>query len=403
METISIILGGGAGSRLFPLTCLRAKPAVPFGGYLRLIDIPLSNCINSKIDKIFVLTQFNSESLNRHLAQTYRFDFFSKGWVDILAASLTQEKSDWYQGTSDAVRQNLRHFKSLSFDNYLILAGDHIYRMDYREFLKTHIDSKADVTVACIFKSKKELSEYGVAEVDLFGRIKKFIEKPKKDLLKNLPEKNLVSMGIYIFKRKVLEKVLQNNELSDFGKDVLPFLLLKGYSLQCHKFDGFWEDVGTIKNYFKANLILTKKNPPFKLNDPNWLFYTHPRFLGASKIENSKLEDVLLAEGSEVIQSSIKNSIIGLRSIIGKNCEIENSIIMGNDYYSEEIGGKKLGIGENCLIKKAIIDKNSYIGKNSIIWNKGKIQNLDGNNFYIRDGILIIPKNSVIKDNSKIP
>lgn len=403
METIAVILGGGAGSRLFPLTLMRAKPAVPFGGYLRLIDIPLSNCINSRIDRIFVLTQFNSESLNRHLAQTYRFDLFSKGWVDILAASLTQEKRDWYQGTADAVRQNLKHFKSLSFDNYLILAGDHIYRMDYREFLKTHLGSKADVTVACTFKSKKELSEYGVAEVDLFGRIKKFIEKPKGDLLKNLHEKNLVSMGIYIFKRKILEKVLQNNELSDFGRDVLPFLLLKGYFLQCYKFEGFWEDVGTIKNYFRANLILTKKNPPFKLNDPEWLFYTHPRFLGISKIEDSKLENVLLAEGSEVIQSKIKNSIIGLRSIIGKNCEIKDSIVMGNDYYPKEIGGRKLGVGENCLIKKAIIDKNSYIGKNSIIWNKEKINHLDGENFYIRDGILIIPKNSVIKDNSKIP
>jgi glucose-1-phosphate adenylyltransferase len=403
MKIISIILGGGAGSRLFPLTLLRAKPAVPFGGYLRLIDIPLSNCINSKINKIFVLTQFNSESLNRHLAQTYRFDLFSKGWVDILAASLTQDKSDWYQGTADAVRQNLRHFQSLDFENYLILAGDHIYRMDYREFLNTHLNSKADVTVACTFRDKKSLSEYGVAEVDLFGRIKKFIEKPKGGILKDLPEKNLVSMGIYIFKRNILENVLQNNELSDFGRDVMPYLLSKGYFLQCHKFDGFWEDVGTIKNYFNSNLILTRKNPPFKLNDPEWLFYTHPRFLGTSKIENSKLENVLLAEGSEIIQSKIKNSIIGLRSLIGKNCEIENSIIMGNDYYPKEIGGKKLGIGENCIIKNAIIDKNSYIGKNSIIWNKKKIKFLDSENFYIRDGILIIPKNSVIKNNSKIP
>lgn len=403
MNTIGIILGGGAGTRLFPLTLHRAKPAVPFGGYLRLIDIPLSNCINSDINRIFVLTQFNSESLNRHLAQTYRFDLFSKGWVDILAASQTIEEMDWYQGTADAVRQNLRHFSSLKFENYLILAGDHIYRMDYREFVKTHISSGADITVACTYKNKKEVKDYGIAEVDLFGKIIKFIEKPKGEILKGLPDKNLVSMGIYIFKRDVLEDVLQNRNLRDFGKDVLPHLLEKGFFLQCHKFDGFWEDVGTIKNYYKANIILTKKSPPFRLNDPNWLFYTHPRFLGTSRIENCQIEDVLLAEGSYIKESKIKNSIIGLRSLIEKNCQIEDSVIMGNDYYPEEIGGRPLGIGENCIIKKAIIDKNSYIGKNSVLWNKKNIKNLDGKNFFVRDGILIVPKGTILPPDTRVP
>lgn len=403
MNIIALILGGGIGTRLFPLTLLRAKPAVPFGGYLRLIDIPLSNCINSEINQIFVLTQFNSESLNRHLAQTYRFDLFSKGWVDILAASQTYKEAQWYQGTADAVRQNLKHFTSLKFDHYLILAGDHIYRMDFNDFLKTHINAKADITVACTFKSKKEVKDYGVAKVDLSGKIIKFIEKPKGEVLSKMPEINLVSMGIYIFKRKVLEDILENKDLGDFGKDVLPFLLQNGAFLQAHLFKGFWEDVGTIKNYYKANLILTKKNPPFKLNDPNWLFYTHPRFLGTSKIENSKINNVLLSEGSEIKESKINDSIIGLRSLIEGGCEIEKSIIMGNDYYSKEIGGKPLGIGRNCVIKKAIIDKNSYIGKNSILWNKNKIKNMDGKNFFIRDEILIIPKNSAVPENSKIP
>lgn len=403
MEIIGIILGGGVGKRLFPLTIMRAKPAVPFAGYLRLIDIPLSNCINSNINRIFVLTQFNSESLNRHLAQTYRFDLFTKGWVDILAASQTNEEKNWYQGTADAVRQNLIHFKNLKFNHYLILAGDHIYRMDYRDFIKTHLSSNADVTVSCTFKNKKKGKDFGVLDVKPYGVIKKFIEKPNPKVIENFPEKILVSMGIYIFKRKVLEAVLQNKNLSDFGRDVLPYLLEKGFHLQSHIFNGFWEDVGTIKNYYKANLILTKKNAPFKINDPNWLFYTHPRFLGTSKVDQSFFKDVLLSEGSYVRSSKIKNSIIGLRSIIGKNCEIENSILMGNDYYSNEVDGRRLGIVDNCVIKNAIIDKNSYIGKNSVLWNKKGIKYFDGDNYFIRDGILIIPKNSVIKENSKIP
>lgn len=403
METIGIILGGGVGKRLFPLTVMRAKPAVPFGGYLRLIDIPLSNCINSNINRIFVLTQFNSESLNRHLAQTYRFDLFTNGWVDILAASQKIETQDWYQGTADALRQNLIHFENLKFNHYLILAGDHIYRMDYRDFIKTHLSSNADVTISCTFKRKKEGKDFGILDVNPYGMIKKFIEKPNSKVIENFPEKILASMGIYIFKRKILEDVLQNKNLSDFGRDVLPYLLEKGFNLQSHIFNGFWEDVGTIKNYYKANLILTKKNSPFKINDPNWLFYTHPRFLGTSKVEQSFLKDVLLSEGSLVKSSKIKNSIIGLRSLIGKNCEIENSIILGNDYYSSEIDGRNLGIDNNCIIKNAIIDKNSYIGKNSVLWNKKGIKNFDGDNYFIRDKILIIPKNSLIKENSKIP
>lgn len=403
MEIIGIILGGGVGKRLFPLTAMRAKPAVPFAGYLRLIDIPLSNCINSNINRIFVLTQFNSESLNRHLAQTYRFDLFTNGWVDILAASQTNEEKNWYQGTADAVRQNLKHFENLKFDHYLILAGDHIYRMDYRDFFKTHLSSSADVTISCTFKKKKEGKDFGILDVNPYGMVKKFIEKPSTKVIENFPEKILISMGVYIFKRKILEDVLQNKNLSDFGRDVLPYLLDKGFHLQSHIFDGFWEDVGTIKNYYKANLILTKKNSPFKTNDPNWLFYTHPRFLGTSKIENSFFKDVLLSEGSYVKSSKIENSIIGLRAIIGKNCEIESSIIMGNDYYSNETGRGNLGIDDNCVIKNAIIDKNSFIGKNSILWNKKGIKHSDGENYFIRDRILIIPKNSVIKENSRIP
>ncbi len=403
MNLIAIILGGGVGKRLFPLTILRAKPAVPFGGYLRLIDIPLSNCINSGINKIFVLTQFNSESLNRHLAQTYRFDLFSKGWVDILAASQTIENSNWYQGTADAVRQNLKHFSSLKFDNYLILAGDHIYRMDYRKFLEYHLKNNADVTISCTFKDKKEASEFGVVKTDLSGKVVEFLEKPNREKVKNLPEKILISMGIYIFKKRILEEIMKEKELEDFGRDVLPKLLSLKFNLYAYPFKDFWEDVGTIKNYFKANLILTKNNPPFKLNDPNWLFYTHPRFLGISNIRDSNLKNVLLAEGSFIENSNISNSIVGLRSIIKKDCQIENSIIMGNDYYPEEADGKPLGIGENCLIKNAIVDKNAYIGKNSLLWNKKNIRNLDGKNFYIRDGILIIPKGAIIDEESKIP
>lgn len=403
MEVISVILGGGAGTRLFPLTLHRAKPAVPFGGYLRLIDIPVSNCINSGINRIFVLTQFNSESLNRHIAQTYRFDIFSRGWVDILAASQSGEEKDWYKGTADAVRRNLNHFRNLKFEHYLILAGDHIYKMDYRDFLNEHIKSGADVTISCIFKNKREAKNFGVLETDFYGRIIKFFEKPGLKLIENFPEKVLISMGIYVFNRKILEKVLENIELLDFGRNVLPFLLEKGKKLQAFIFNDYWEDVGEIKNYFSASLLLTNKKPPIKLNDPNWPFYTHPRFLGSSRIENCEINNVLLAEGSFIKESKIKNSIIGLRSVIRKNCQIEDSIIMGSDYYSEEIGGKPLGIGENCIIRKAIIDKNSYIGKNSVLLNDKNIKNLDGKGFYIRDGIIIVPKGAKIPQNSKIP
>ena len=421
-EIISIILGGGQGTRLFPLTKDRSKPAVPIGGKYRLIDIPITNCIRSNINRIFVLTQFNSESLNKHIIQTYRFDNFHKGFVNLLAAEQTNYNKDWYQGTADAVRKNLKHILAFHDIKYvLILSGDQIYKMDYKKLIDFHKASNMELTICVKPVHKEEASSFGVMKVDN-NEIIDFVEKPQdyetlskfqsRDVIqknyKNIEQDEdfFASMGIYLFNIKTLIEILDNS-YTDFGKEVIPFSI-KNKKVGSYFFDGYWEDVGSMKIFLKANLDFTSPIPKFNLYEN--LIYTHARFLPPSKVVHCTVDQAILAEGSIIQNAVIKNCIIGIRSIIRDNVTIEDSIIMGADYYETESDKKEnrkhnikdVGIDQNCIIRNAIIDKNSRIGKNCKIINKKNIKEFDGGNYYIRDYIVIIPKNSVIEDDTEI-
>lgn len=402
-NVVTLLLGGGAGSRLFPLTQYRAKPAVPIAGAYRLIDIPLSNAINSYFRRIFVITQFNSESLNRHVAQAYQFDHFSGGYVDILAASLSQE-SDWYRGTADAVRQNLQHLEHLRFQHVLILSGDHLYRMDYREFLKTHLEHDADVTIAGKMMPRSRSSAFGVIGTD-DSRITSFYEKPEPDTVAHLGDEVPMSMGIYIFKRDVLEEFLGGGDHVDFGQHVLPSML-EDYRLVLHPFRNFWEDVGTIRSYYDVSLMLTSPDAAFRVLDPGWPFFSRPRFLPVSNILHSQLHQVLVGEGGLVEGSSIRQSIIGLRSVIREDCSIRRTLILGNDYYEDEVDSAPdlppLGIGKGCEIRDSIIDKNVRIGEGCRLVNMKGLTHHDAEHYCIRDGIVIVPKGAVLPDGTEI-
>lgn len=424
---LAVILGGGAGSRLFPLTQLRSKPAVPLGGKYRLVDIPISNCINSDVLKIFVLTQYNSASLNRHIAQTYRFSQFSNGFVEILAAEQTPESGQWFQGTADAVRQVLPHINDWGIDTLLILSGDHLYHMDYRDFLKRHYDSKADVTVSVIPCSAGAASEFGLLKTDAEGRIIEFSEKPKGDALKAMlvdrtafgqtPEEAaarpfLASMGIYVFKYDRMRELLSEDaSWLDFGREIIPAAIARG-NVQAFMFDGYWEDIGTISAFYKANLDLTSKIPKFNLFDADSPVYTRARYLPPSKIEESEIHDSIISDGCIMTGAQVSNSVIGLRSRIAKGVQIEASIIMGADYYQsiEEMrtditaGTPRVGIGEQSIIKSAIIDKNARIGAGVKLVNEAGVQNFDAEDgsFYIREGLIIVPKNAVIKNGTVV-
>jgi glucose-1-phosphate adenylyltransferase len=415
-DALAIILGGGRGTRMFPLTLKRSKPAVPIGGKYRLIDIPISNCLNSNLRQIFVLTQFNSESLNKHIGQTYKFDIFSSGFVSVLAAEQTDEGGDWFQGTADAVRQSLRHMHRTPGRDALILSGDHLYQMDYREMLRTHRDSGADATVAVIPVAEDQTAGFGILKMDGSGRIVHFDEKPPRDRLpglrSDLPGQGsayLASMGIYIFKRNVLEKVLANPQLVDFGRHVLPDALGRMH-VQAHLFRGYWEDVGTIASYFQANLALCEPIPPFDFFDADHPVYTHPRFLPASKIERSNIHNALICEGCVMSGAEIDRAVIGIRSRIGASVRIRNSLIVGADYYetldeireSESRRIPPVGIGSESIIQNAIIDKNARIGRGVRILNEAGVREKDGEGYYIRDGIVIVPKNGVLPDGMVI-
>ncbi len=418
-NVVAVILGGGQGTRLFPLTKLRSKPAVPLAGKYRLIDIPISNCINSEIRKIFVLTQFNSESLNRHISETYRFDMFSEGFVDVLAAEQTIECRDWFQGTADAVRRTLHHFVSKNIDYILILSGDHLYKMDYRKFINYHIEKNADITIGTIPVVEDEAGGFGIMEIDNNFRIKSFHEKPKGELLKSLKfdlskfinEKNsnkefLASMGIYVFNKETLAELLKNYNFMDFGKEVIPFAI-RNKRVFSFLFDGYWSDIGTIKSFFEANLKLTDARPVVDLYNADTPIYTHARFLPSSKVVSCKINNSIVSEGCILNGAKIVRSIIGIRAKIGRGSEIINSIVMGADYYENVAelnhnrfeGIPDVGIGNNCVIQNAIIDKNVRIGDNVTITNYKKIKNLDKDFLYIRDGIVVIPKNSIIPNN----
>jgi glucose-1-phosphate adenylyltransferase len=419
-DIIAVILGGGRGERLYPLTKDRAKPAVPIAGKFRLVDIPISNCIHAGINRIFVLTQFNSTSLNRHIVRSYHFDMFSSGYVQILAAQQTLESADWYQGTADAVRQNLRRFLDVGSKYILILSGDQLYRMNYHEMLQKHIDTYAEITVAVLPVERDQVKEFGILKTEPDGKIVEFMEKPQKEKqISNMEIKNgileqygidssgrshVASMGIYIFNTDILKDVLSDK--MDFGKHIIP-AALKTKRVYAHYFDGYWRDVGTIKSFYETNLELTKLVPPFDFYDEEGLIYTRARFLPGSKINSCMVESSILCEGSIMTGSIIKNSVIGVRSIIHSGATVENSVIMGADLYDRfkdqcDAPSMLMGVGIGSVIKNAIVDKNARIGCNVTISNEQGLTTLDADNYSIREGIVVIHKNAVIPDNTVI-
>jgi len=426
-KLLAVLLGGGVGTRLFPLTQRRSKPAVPLGGNYRLVDVAISNCINSGILKMFVLTQYNSASLNRHIAQTYRFSHFSDGFVEILAAEQTPESPQWFQGTADAVRQVLPHIRDWGIDTLLILSGDHLYRMDYRKFLARHYETDADVTVSVIPSDPVLASDFGLLKTDQDGRIIEFKEKPKGAELQSMRVDTttlglsaeeararpfLASMGIYVFKYDRLEELLgEDPTWVDFGREVIPAAITHG-NVQAFVFDGYWEDIGTISAFYRANMDLTTKIPKFNLFDSEAPVYTRARYLPPSKIAQSEILDSIMSDGCIIDGARITNSVIGLRSRVSKGVHLDVSFMMGADYYQtlEEMrddlaaGMPRMGIGEGSLIRRAIIDKNARIGSQVRLVNEAGTLNMDGDHgsYYIRDGIIIVPKNAVIKDGTII-
>jgi len=409
-EILALILGGGKGTRLYPLTRYRAKPAVPIAGKFRLIDLPLSNCLNSEIWKMYVLTQFNTHSLHRHIYDTYRFGRFTRGFVHILAAQQTAENMDWYQGTADAVRQNLHYIANTNTKYTLILSGDHLYRMDYRYFVQQHLDNKAAVSVSVKPVNAQEATQFGILQTNQEGRIIRFVEKPDKSQLAKvkspgLPAETpyLASMGIYLFNTDILIKSLEEIEEDDFGGDIIP-RIIESQQVYAYPFQGYWKDIGTIEAFFKANLELASINPPFTLYDEQAPFYTRPRFLPSSRIESCHVKQALVADGCYIMGSEINKAIIGLRARIHKDTSIEDTVIMGADYYENEPPQDKppIGVGTNCRIKNAIIDKNVRIGNNVEIRNIDDVPYKDSKTYSIRDGIVVIPKNAIIPENTKI-
>jgi glucose-1-phosphate adenylyltransferase len=423
-SVLSIIMGGGQGTRLFPLTRERSKPAVPLAGKYRLVDIPISNCINSGLQRIYLLTQFNSASLHRHISQSYKFDHFARGFVEILAAEQTFTNTSWYQGTADAVRKNLSHFLTHNFDYALILSGDQLYRMDYSRVLSQHIESAADLTIATIPVSRNEAGSLGIMQIDSERRITRFEEKPKDlavlDSLR-LPadwyptleiegnqELFLASMGIYVFNREILLHLL-NNTFTDFGKHIIP-TAIKTHRVFSYVFQGYWEDIGTIRSFFEANLNLTTELPRFNFFDMSAPIFTRPRFLPASKINGAHIDHAIISDGCIINHSRITHSIVGVRSLVEKDSRLNRTILLGSDFFesaasimeNERVGRPRIGIGCNTHIENAIIDKNARIGSNCVITPNGKPENMDHPLCYIRDGIVIIPKNGVIPHGTVI-
>ncbi|HQH55327.1 MAG TPA: glucose-1-phosphate adenylyltransferase [Candidatus Marinimicrobia bacterium] len=406
IDVLAIILGGGKGTRLYPLTKYRAKPAVPFGGKFRIIDVPISNCLNSGINKIYILTQFNTHSLHRHIYSTYSLGPFSNGFVDILAAQQTMENTDWYQGTADAVRKNLPFINEIKAAYTMILSGDHLYRMDYRLFLEHHIKNKAEITVAVKPVSRQDAGHFGILQTDEKFRIVQFVEKPNAELLDKLkspglPDETpfLASMGIYIFATETLHKILGQNPSDDFGKNIIP-ASIPTLNVCAYQFDDYWRDIGTIESFFTANLELARFQPPFSLYDEHAPIYTHARSLPSSRLENCSLTQTLLADGCHIGESNISESVVGIRTIIQKGTIIEKCVIMGADYFEQvqPEGSPQLGIGQNCVIKNAIIDKNARIGNNVQIVNRDQLKEYESELFSIRDGIVVIPKNTTIPE-----
>ncbi|MDD5439846.1 MAG: glucose-1-phosphate adenylyltransferase [Candidatus Omnitrophica bacterium] len=414
-DILCVILGGGRGTRLYPLTRDRSKPAVPLAGKYRLIDVPVSNCLNSGLNRIYVLTQFNSESLNKHITRTYNLDRFSRGFVEIIAAEQSMESTNWFQGTADAVRRSLKHFTNPNIRRILVLSGDQLYKLNFKGLIDFHDAKKAEITIACNPVMPEEISEFGIMGIHKDSRIMQFIEKPKKpstvkEIMVQIDEKRcfLASMGIYLFEKDVLVDLLKNSTKVDFGREIIPsaFKTIKTYAF-VHK--GYWRDIGTMKAFYEANLAMTAEVPPIDMFDGSWPFFTRARNLPPAKVRNSHIESSTIADGCIIDAATIKHSVIGLRSKIGEASQIESSIILGCDYYDAtppftkgKVRVPALGIGSGCVIKKAIIDKNVHIGSNVRIINKDNVANMDGDKVFIKDGIVIVAKNAVIPSNTVI-
>jgi len=423
-HVLSIILAGGAGKRLFPLTQDRSKPAVPLGGKYRLIDVPISNCLNSGLKKIFVLTQFNSASLNRHIVNTYRFDPFAEGFIEVLAAEQTMTNPNWFQGTADAVRQHLHRFTGRENDYQLILSGDQLYRMDFHKVLESHWKRGADVTICVIPKSEAMASSFGLLKLATDGRVEQFREKPKGAALHEMQcdteslgltaeearkRPYVASMGIYLFKCNVLTDLLADASMIDFGYQVIPRAIEK-YDVYGYLFDDYWEDLGTVEAFYKANIDLTGSDPHFDFHDMTAPIFTRPRFLPSTRVEQCEIRDSIIAEGSILRGARILNSVVGIRSQVAEDVALERVMMMGADFYendddfeyNHQLGIPNVGIGRGSVIRKAIIDKNAHIGENVRVVNEERIQNFDGPGYYIRDGIVIVPKNGVLQSGTLI-
>jgi glucose-1-phosphate adenylyltransferase len=411
-DVLGVVLGGGRGSRLWPLTKLRAKPAVPIGGKYRLVDIPLSNCINSGIDRIAILTQFNSVSLHRHISHTYNFDVFHGGWVQVLAAEQTLTSLDWYQGTADAVRKQMFEIRASGARHVLILAGDHLYRMDYSALVEEHLAKDAEVTVAVKPVPASDAGRFGLLKLARDGKISAFTEKPRDpqvlaDFVSRPDQKHpyMGSMGIYLFRIDVLSELLEANH-DDFGSHVLP-AAIRSHRVFGFGFDGYWEDIGTIRAFYRANLALTQVSPPFSFDDPVGPVYTRPRFLPGSRIYNVELDRVLMADGCIVQGAHIESTVVGIRSVIADDVHIRDSVLMGADFYEVEagdrpVGAPPLGIGHGTRIRGAIIDKNAAIGAGVRIEPFPEGVDIDHEDWSVRDGIVVVPKNAILPDGMVI-
>lgn len=423
-RVLCVIMGGGQGTRLFPLTRDRSKPAVPLAGKYRLVDIPISNCINSGLKRVYVLTQFNSASLHRHISQSYKFDHFSRGFVDILSAEQTFTSTTWYQGTADAVRKNLIHLLTHDWDYVLILSGDQLYRMDYREILAQHLETQADLTIATIPVDREAATALGIMQIADDRRITRFVEKPKEaevlDTLRLTPElrtrlqvaeagdRFLASMGIYVFNRDVMLKLLEN-EHTDFGKHIIPDAI-GTHRVFSHVFQGYWEDIGTIRSFFDANLDIAAELPRFNFFDMHAPIYTRPRYLPASKFNGAHLDHAVISDGCIINRASLSRSIIGVRTVIEEGAILHRVVVMGSDYFesadsiaeNRTLGRPPVGIGRHTRIEDAIIDKNARIGSFCNLSPHGKPENMDHPLYFIRDGVLVIPKNAVVPDGTSI-
>ena len=421
-RVLAVVMGGGQGARLFPLTLERSKPAVPLAGKYRLVDIPISNCINSRLNEVYLLTQFNSASLHRHISHSYKFDHFSRGFVEILAAEQTPTSDTWYQGTADAVRKNLNHLLINDFEHLLILSGDQLYRMDFREIIATHIEKDAEVTVATIPVDRERAAGFGIMHHDETGRITRFVEKPDTDeVLDSLrvndrhsedqeladgSDQYLASMGIYVFKRETLVELLESDQ-ADFGKHIIPGAI-NSHRVHSYTYNGYWEDIGTIRSFFDANLDMVSTVPKFNFFQMEMPIYTRPRFMPASKINGAAIDQAIISDGCIIDRSRISQSLVGIRCLLSPGCRVHRSVLMGADFYETDVsksdskskGIPLVGVGENTRIESAIIDKNARIGANCVISPEGKPDHFDGENYYVREGIAIVPKGAIIPDGT---